>query len=41
MKMFSDPVFILFLGFTIFAVIYAFILLYITFTDKNRHAHQK
>lgn len=36
MNALSDPVFLLFLGFTIFAVIYGAIILYVTLKDKTR-----
>ena len=38
MNTLSDPVFLLFLGFTIFAVIYAVIIIYISLKDKNNKA---
>ena len=36
MNAFSDPVFVLFLGFTIFAVIYGLTVLYIISKDKGK-----
>jgi len=38
MNILSDPLFLLFLGFTIFAVIYGSIILYITFKYKGKKA---
>ncbi len=37
-NVFSDPVFLLFLGFVVFAVIYGIILLYVVSKDKGKRA---
>lgn len=40
MKAFSDPVFLLFLGFVIIAVIYGSIIVYIVFKDRGGNIHR-